>query len=288
MMAKRKGLGRGLDALLAVTEATDDRLQTLPIEAIHAGRYQPRAHIDEQTLLELADSIRSQGVIQPIIVREVGFGAYELIAGERRWRAAKYAGLREVPAVIRVVPDDAALAIALIENIQRKALDPLEEAQGIKRLIDEFGMTHEAAASAVGRSRSAVSNLLRLLSLPEPIQDMVHDYKLEMGHVRALLPLPALEQLTLAQQSVAEGWSVREIERRVQQRVAANTSQAKQTARRQLDPDIARLGEKISDWLGAHVAIQHRASGKGKITIAYSSLDELEGLLAKLAQKHHH
>lgn len=282
-MTKPKGLGRGLDALLAVAEHVDDRLQTLPIHVIRAGRYQPRTRMDHAALEALAQSIRSQGVIQPIIVREVGLAEYELIAGERRWRAARHAGLTEIPAVVRVVPDEAALAMALIENIQRKELDPIEEARGTKRLIDEFGMTHEEAALAVGRSRSAVSNLLRLLALPLPVQEMLHEEKLEMGHARALLPLTALDQITLAHQAVAGGWSVRDVERRVQQHL--NTTAPKVRSALTLDPDIARLTDAVSDWLGARVTIQHRTSGKGKMTINYSSLDELDGLLEKLQQK---
>ena len=188
-MAKLKGLGRGLDALLSTVEADNERLTTLPVGSIRPGRYQPRSHMDEAALAELAASIKSQGLIQPVVVREIGLGDYELIAGERRWRASRLAGLAEIPAVVRSVADQSALAMGLIENIQRQQLDPLEEARGIKRLIEEFGLTHEAAAEALGRSRSAISNLLRLLALPEPLQQMLHEGQLEMGHARALLPL---------------------------------------------------------------------------------------------------
>lgn len=278
-MVKLKGLGRGLDALLAVADAAEDRLQTLPVDHIRPGKYQPRSHMNEEALQELAASIRAQGVIQPVVVREVGVGDYELIAGERRWRASQLAGLTELPAVIKSVPDEAALAMALIENIQRQELDPIEEAAGLKRLIDEFKLTHDAAADAVGRSRSAVSNLLRLLQLAEPVQDMLHQGSLEMGHARALLSLPVLEQVELAQQIAAQGWSVREVERRVQRLLDGDV--AKKPAAREQDPDVLRLSERLSEQLGARVSIRHKAGGKGSMTIDYSSLDELDGLLAR-------
>lgn len=281
-MAKLKGLGRGLDALLATVDGADDRLQTLPIDSIRPGKYQPRTHMSEDALDELAASIRVQGVIQPVVVREIGLGDYELIAGERRWRASRKAGLSEVPAVIKSVPDEAALAMALIENIQRQELDPIEEARGLQRLIDEFGLTHEAAADAVGRSRSAVSNLLRLLALPEPVQTLVHQGQLEMGHARALLPLEVIDQIALAQQVVEQGWSVREVERRIQ-RLNAPRSEGKPQPR--LDPDIQRLAETLSESLGAAVSIRHGARGHGKLTIEYASLDELDVVLAKLQAK---
>ncbi|OHX15721.1 chromosome partitioning protein ParB [Chromobacterium amazonense] len=279
-MAKLKGLGRGLDALLSTVDAVDDRLSTLPIDSIRPGKYQPRSFMDEAALDELAASIRVQGIIQPLIVRELGLGDYELIAGERRWRASRKAGLAEVPVVIKSVPDEAALAMALIENIQRQELDPIEEAQGIKRLIDEFGLTHEAAADAVGRSRSAVSNLLRLLVLPQPLQQMMHEGKLEMGHARALLSLPTVSQLELANEVVRKGMSVREVERRVQQRVAQKETVSPQ--QKHADPDISRLEEQVSDAIGARVCIRHANGGNGKLIIEYASLDELDSLLAKL------
>ncbi|WP_019102450.1 ParB/RepB/Spo0J family partition protein, partial [Chromobacterium haemolyticum] len=262
-MAKLKGLGRGLDALLSTAETVDDRLTSLPIDSIRPGKYQPRSFMDEAALDELAASIRAQGVIQPLVVREVGFGDYELIAGERRWRASRKAGLTEVPAVIKSVPDEAALAMALIENIQRQELDPIEEAQGIKRLIDEFGLTHEAAADAVGRSRSAVSNLLRLLALPEPVQTMLHQGRLEMGHARALLALPVVEQLGLAQEVGDKGLSVREVERRVQQKAVEKTTVAPQQKR--TDPDVSRLAEQVSERIGARVSIRHANRGNGRL-----------------------
>ncbi|PTU66993.1 chromosome partitioning protein ParB [Chromobacterium sp. Panama] len=279
-MAKLKGLGRGLDALLSTAETVDDRLTSLPIDSIRPGKYQPRSFMDEGALDELAASIRSQGVIQPLVVREIGFGDYELIAGERRWRASRKAGLSEVPAVIKSVPDEAALAMALIENIQRQELDPIEEAQGLKRLIDEFGLTHEAAADAVGRSRSAVSNLLRLLALPEPVQTMLHQGRLEMGHARALLALPVVEQLGLAQEVGEKGLSVREVERRVQQKAVEKTTVAPQ--QKQTDPDVNRLAEQVSERIGARVSIRHANRGNGRLVIEYATLDELEGLLEKL------
>ncbi|MBV8047792.1 MAG: ParB/RepB/Spo0J family partition protein [Paludibacterium sp.] len=278
-MVKLKGLGRGLDALLSVADTAEDRLQTLAIDLIRPGKYQPRSRMNEAALNELADSIRAQGVIQPVVVREIGFGEYELIAGERRWRAARIAGLGELPAVIKTVPDEAALAMALIENIQRQELDAIEEAQGIQRLINEFGMSHESAAEALGRSRSAVSNLLRLLALPEAIQSMLHDGLLEMGHARALLPLPAPRQLKLAEEAAKHGWSVREVERRVQQ------DGRPAPVRPQQDPDIRRLADTLAEHLGAGVAIRHGKAGKGKITIEYSSVAALEGILEKLQVK---
>jgi ParB family chromosome partitioning protein len=281
-MAKLKGLGRGLDALLA-GDPVDDRLQTLSVKDIRPGKYQPRSHMDPVALQELADSIRAQGIIQPVVVREVDLGKYELIAGERRWRAAQLADLTEIPAVVRQVPDEAALAMALIENIQRQELDPIEEAVGLQRLIDEFGLTHEATAQAVGRSRSAVSNLLRLLQLPEPVQAMLHQGVLEMGHARALLPLPVIDQVELAQKVAEKGLSVRDVERLVQ-RAQEGAASAVRHARPQ-DPDVARLAESLSERIGAKVAIRHGAKGSGKITIEYGSLDELDSFIEKLQAK---
>ncbi|UTH76374.1 ParB/RepB/Spo0J family partition protein [Chromobacterium sp. IIBBL 290-4] len=279
-MAKLKGLGRGLDALLSTVDAVDDRLSTLPIDSIRPGKYQPRSFMDETALDELAASIRAQGIIQPLIVRELGLGDYELIAGERRWRASRKAGLAEVPVVIKSVPDEAALAMALIENIQRQELDPIEEAQGIKRLIDEFGLTHEAAADAVGRSRSAVSNLLRLLVLPEPLQQMMHEGKLEMGHARALLSLPTVAQLELANEVARKGLSVREVERKVQQHAVQKETVS--SPQKRVDPDVSRLEEQVSEAIGARVSIRHGNSGNGKLVIEYASLDELDFLLERL------
>lgn len=282
-MAKLKGLGRGLDALLSTVESVDDRLTALAIERIRPGKYQPRSQIDDAALEELAASIRAQGVIQPVVVREVGLGDYELIAGERRWRASRKAGLAEIPAVIRCVSDEAALAMGLIENIQRQELDPIEEARGLKRLIDEFALTHEAAAEAVGRSRSAVSNLLRLLALPEPVQQMLHDGRLEMGHARALLPLPVLEQISLAQQIAADGLTVREVEQKAQQQDGKVGRKPAAPVRQ--DADVRRLAETLSEQLGMSVSLRNAARGNGKLIIEYANLDELDRLLEKLQAK---
>lgn len=282
-MAKLKGLGRGLDALLSTVESADDRLTTLAVERIRPGKYQPRTHIDEAALDELAASIVAQGVIQPIVVREVGLGDYELIAGERRWRASRKAGLRDIPAVIRSVSDEAALAMGLIENIQRQELDPIEEAQGLKRLIEEFGLTHEAAAQAVGRSRSAVSNMLRLLSLPAPVQQMLHQGQLEMGHARALLALPVLEQISFAQEITKHGLTVRAVEQKAQQQEGKVGRKPVRTARP--DVDVTRLAETLSDQLGMAVSLRAAARGNGKLIIEYANLDELDQLLEKLQAK---
>ena len=282
-MSKLKGLGRGLDALFSSADPADDRLTTLSVDVIRPGKYQPRSRMSEAALDDLAASIQAQGVIQPVVVREIGLGTYELIAGERRWRAARKAGLAEVPVVIKSVADEAALAMALIENIQRQELDPIEEAQGIKRLIDEFGLTHDAAAQAVGRSRSAVSNLLRLLALPEPVQVMLHQGELEMGHARALLALPVVDQLDVAREVASKGLSVRDVERRVQQQ---ESSTPRTAARQQaVDPDVARLAEEVSATLGARVSIRHGARGTGRLIIDYASLDELDVILEELQGK---
>ena len=280
---KLKGLGRGLDALLAHENQGEDRLQSLPVTALQAGVYQPRSHMDQAALAALADSIRVQGVIQPVVVREIGLGRYEIIAGERRWRAAQLAGLADIPAVIRTVPDQAALAIALIENIQREQLDPLEEATGVQRLIDEFHMTHESTAAALGRSRSAISNLLRLLTLPEPVQVLVHEKKLDMGHARALLALPVLQQIEWAQHAATQQWSVRETERRIQHYLHHSAVQKKVAL--QQDPDIRRLEETLSDQLGTTVHIRHGKRGNGRLTIEYSDLAQLDEILHGLQKK---
>jgi len=279
-----KGLGRGLDALLSggddVAPAKDSQ-QTLAIDRLAPGRYQPRTRMDEAALDDLAASIREQGVMQPILVRPVDGGRYEIIAGERRWRAAKKAGLREVPVLVKAVPDQAALALALIENIQREDLDPIEEAQGLKRLIDEFGITHDEAAKAVGRSRSAVTNLLRLTQLPKAVQDYVQAGALDMGHARALLALPAAQQTATAARVVNGGLSVRETERLVH----GLLNPAKRAARRRLharDADTIRLENELADALGAKVTIEAKPGGKGRVVIAYASLEALDGIVAKL------
>jgi len=278
-MSKPRGLGRGLDALLGGDEvAPKDTLATLPVNAIRPGRYQPRSRMDETALAELAASIRAQGLMQPVLVRPIQADAYELIAGERRWRAAQMAGLMEIPALVREVPDEAALAMALIENIQREDLNPIEEAGGLQRLVDEFKMTHEQVADAIGRSRSATSNLLRLLRLAKPVQDMLMNRVLDMGHARALLALEGARQIEAAQRVAARGLSARETEALVK-RLARGTPVR---GRRQRDRDIARLEEELSDRLGTTVEIHHGAKGRGKLVVHYSSPEHLDELLTKL------
>jgi ParB family chromosome partitioning protein len=283
-MAKLKGLGRGLDALLSGSEERADRdaLHSLALDRIGAGRYQPRTRMDEAALAELAESIKAQGVMQPILVRPIDGGRYEIVAGERRWRAAQRAGLKEIPALVRVVPDQTALALSLIENIQREDLNPLEEAQGLKRLIDEFGLTHEAAALAIGRSRSAVTNLLRLTQLAAPVQALVLGDKLDMGHARARLALPPAQQVTTAARLVAEGLSVREAERLVQTILHPGVSKTRRGVRRAANGDLARLESELAEALGAAVRIEPTRKGAGRVVIRYSSLDQLDGILAKL------
>lgn len=279
-MVKPKGLGRGLDALLANDiENENGDLRNLPVTQLQPGKYQPRSYMDEAALQTLAASIKTQGIMQPILVRTLNDGRYEIIAGERRWRASQLAGLTEVPVLVKEIADEAALAMALIENIQRENLNPLEEAQGIKRLIDEFGMTHEKAAEAVGRSRVAVSNLLRLLSLSQPVQDMLMQNKLDMGHARALVGLDAAEQIMLANKIVAQGLSVREVENLAKHHQAP-TKTAKPYASQ--NHDVLELQEKLSDVLGASVNIAAKTSGAGVLKISYSSLDQLDGIIQKL------
>ncbi|HPA02202.1 MAG TPA: ParB/RepB/Spo0J family partition protein, partial [Chiayiivirga sp.] len=240
-----------------------------------------RSHMDPERLEELAESIRAQGLIQPIIVRGIGAGRYEIIAGERRWRAAQLAALRDVPVVIREIEDNTALAMALIENIQREDLNPLEEALALQRLIDEFSLTHQQAAEAVGRSRASVSNLLRLLELPEAIRAMVERRALEMGHARALLTLPAHQALALAQQAAAEGWSVRETERRVQALQKGVPAPAKPASQR-TDANVAALERELSESFGAKVSVQSGRGGRGRLVISYHSHDELDGILERM------
>jgi ParB family chromosome partitioning protein len=280
-MAKMRGLGRGLDALLGADEAPREveALTMLPVDALQPGRMQPRQRIDPEALAGLAESVRAQGVMQPVLVRPAGGGRYEIIAGERRWRAARLAGLTAVPAIVREVPDRNALAIALIENIQREDLNPLEQAAGVKRLIEEFGMTHAQAAAALGRSRAGVTNLLRLLELAPPVQELVREGRLDMGHARALLALPTLKQIELAREAAARQLSVRQVERRV----AALTARAGARPPLRLDRDIARLEEELSQRLGTTVRIRPgRPQGTGRLIIRYRTLQELETLLAKL------
>jgi len=276
---KPKGLGRGLDALLgADAPAPRDALTTLPVGRIRPGKYQPRTKMDQQALAELAASIRSQGLMQPLLVRPVDRDRYELIAGERRWRAAQMAGLEEVPVLVREVPDEAALALSLIENIQRENLNPMEEAAGVQRLIDEFKMTHEQAADAVGRSRTATTNLLRLLKLARPVQEMVMEGALDMGHARALLALDAARQIEIAHRIAAKGLSVRDTEALVQSLSRARNDKTE----RRRDRDLERLEEEISGALGTTVEIRPAKKGAGKLLLHYSSLEHLDELLKRL------
>ena len=282
-MIKMKGLGRGLDALLAGSDKPQgDEQRNLPVDRLKPGKYQPRTHMDQDSLAELAASIRSQGVMQPILVRAIdptpGAERYEIVAGERRWRAAQLAGLTEVPVLVRSIPDEQALAMALIENIQRENLNPLEEAQGLQRLIDEFGLTHQQAADAVGRARPAASNLLRLLQLTAAVQELLMTGKLDMGHARALLPLSGAQQIAVAQRIVQKNLSVRDAERLVQQIM----NPPKAAAPVPIDRDLLRLQEELSDSVGASVSIRSNRKGAGKITIEFGSLDQLDGILGKL------
>jgi len=278
---KIKGLGRGLDALLNKDDEgkTSEQLNTLLIEQIQTGKYQPRTRMDMESLAELAESIKAQGVMQPILVRPLAQGRYEMIAGERRWRAAQMAGLTHVPALVRQVPDESALAMALIENIQREDLNPLEEATGIQRLIVEFKMTHQSAAEAVGRSRSGVTNLLRLINLAAPVQQLLLQGKIDMGHARALLGLSAAKQIQLANLVAQKGLSVRQTERLAKQR---EKTTHKKTAKP--DRDLIRFQEELSEKLGTTVRINSGKRGTGKLIINYSSLDELDSLISKLCR----
>jgi len=314
-MAKRRSLGRGLEALLSTASVrpavvaaddaeeapvpelaeqraaespgrTEDTLRELPIDLLQRGKYQPRIDMREETLTELAESIRAQGIVQPIVVRPLRDGApgevrYEIIAGERRWRAAQMAGLEVVPVVIRDIPDEAAVAVALIENIQREDLNPLEEARSLKRLIDEFGMTHGQAAEAVGRSRVTVSNLLRLLELPEAVRGMLERRELDMGHARALLgvPSPAV-QLELANRIRKEGWSVRDTEKAIRKLSGRSAPRSAENDSAK-DPNVRRLEMELSEKLGAAVSIEHGRGG-GRLVIRYHSLDELDGIVAHI------
>jgi ParB family chromosome partitioning protein len=274
-----KGLGRGLDALLAKDgEAGGDALKTVKLEDLQPGKYQPRTRMDQASLEDLARSLKTQGLMQPVLARPLAKGRYEIIAGERRWRAAKLAGLSEVPVIIREVPDSAALAMALIENIQRENLNPLEEASGIQRLINEFKMTHQEAAEAVGRSRAATSNLLRLLNLPQTVQALLYDGKIEMGHARALLALEGRRQEDLAQRVAGSGLSVRETEKLVQDLL--NPRQKKRGALK-TSRDILRFEEELSERFGTKVEIKPGKKGAGKLVIDYASHEHLDDLLSK-------
>ncbi|MFN9574028.1 MAG: ParB/RepB/Spo0J family partition protein [Betaproteobacteria bacterium] len=282
MIKRPKGLGRGLDALLgsdAAVATPAGSPQTLPLARLRAGKYQPRTRMNSTSLAELAESIKAQGVMQPILVRPVDDGLYEIIAGERRFRASQMAGLDEVPVLVKAVPDEAALAMALIENIQREDLNPLEEAQGVQRLIREFDFTHEQAAQAIGRSRSATSNLLRLLNLAPPVQEMLMGGQLDMGHARALLALDGTAQVQFGHQIVIKGLSVREAEAlvaRQQQPPGARKSAARRSR------DVERLEEELADALGAVVRLSADAKGRGKLVIEFASLDQLDGIVQRL------
>jgi ParB family chromosome partitioning protein len=300
MMATRKtGLGRGLEALLgsgsrgpSLTQATEaelagEGLRRIQVDLLQPGKYQPRTGMDEARLTELAESIKAQGVIQPIVAREISRNRFEIIAGERRWRAAIQAGLDDVPVVLRDVDDRSVIAMALIENIQREDLNPLEEAVALSRLIDEFSLTHQHAAEAVGRSRAAVSNLLRLLELPVEIRKLLESRQLEMGHARALLTLAAPAAIGLAREAADQGLSVREVERRAQQLAQGKIPNRKESKpSKKADADIVVLERELSERLNAKVAVQHGRGGRGKLVIEYHGLDALEGILEKIRGRH--
>ncbi len=286
MAKKRRGLGNlGVDVLLSAVsdhhagvKSTQETMRNVPVDNIQRGKYQPRLHIHPEALEELADSIRAQGLVQPVVLRPVE-GGYELIAGERRWRAAQLIGLEEIPAIIKNIPDQSAAAMTLIENIQRENLNPLEEAGALRRLIEEFELTHQQVADGVGRSRAAVSNMLRLLELEQEVKQHVERGKLEMGHARALLTLVGPAQTAAARHVVSKGLSVRETERYVRSLVHSKSSPKPAKSK---DPDVNRLEQSLSDTLGAQVAIHYNHKGKGKLVIRYNSLDELDGILAHI------
>lgn len=285
-MTRHKGLGRGLDALLggSAKAKSDGDLADLAVGSLRPGKYQPRTRMDQASLVELAESIRVRGILQPIVVRPVDDGNYEILAGERRWRAAQIAGFTRIPALVREVSDDAALGIGLIENIQREDLNPIEEASGLKRLVEEFSLTHDEAAKAVGRSRSAVTNLLRLLDLAAAVQEMLLDGRLDMGHARALLGVGKAKQVELAGQVAAKGLSVREAERLVQH--ASDPPKAGTKASRpRLDADTRRLQEELSEAIGASVAVKPRKGGRGSVVIDYASLEQLDGIAVRLKRR---
>jgi ParB family chromosome partitioning protein len=289
MAAKKRGLGRGLDALLGGTtvtalqqeaaEADSRELQHLPLDLIQRGKYQPRRDMDPTALEELAQSIKTHGVMQPIVVRPLDGGRFEIVAGERRWRACQQAGLEKIPAMVRELPDEAAIAMALIENIQREDLNPVEEAMALQRLQQEFQLTQQQVADAVGKSRVTISNLLRLIALPEEIKTLLSHGDLEMGHARALLGLPAEQQVEGARHVVARGLTVRQTEALVRQWL---NGKPKVEAPVKADPDISRLEQRLAERLGSPVQIKHGQKGKGQLVIRYSSLDELQGVLAHI------
>ncbi|MGI9333842.1 MAG: ParB/RepB/Spo0J family partition protein [Gammaproteobacteria bacterium] len=283
-MARCKGLGRGLDALLSASAtvhapAADGELRHLPIDLIQPGALQPRRHFDQSSLDELADSIRARGIVQPLVVRSIGGGRYELVAGERRWRAAQAAEMHDVPALVRDLPDDAVVAVALVENIQREDLNAIEEALALKRLLDEFGLTHAQIAEGVGRSRVAVTNLLRLLDLNDDVRALVENGDLEMGHARALLALDGPQQSQAARRIVEQGLSARAAEALVKRLKSASDRAPQQPVK---DPDIARLERELSEHTGARVELSKSRGGRGKLTLHYSSLEQLDGLLERL------
>ena len=285
-MAKPKGLGRGLDALLLNTDEdtpkNDGSLQTLSISDLKPGKYQPRSIMQEETLHALSQSILKQGVMQPIIVRPIGNNQYEIIAGERRWRAAKLANLNEVPVIIKNIPDESALAMALIENIQREDLNPLEEAVGIKRLIDEFNMTHEEAADAVGKSRVTVSNLLRLLTLTKPVQDRLLSGKIDMGHARALIGLEGSQQIMLCEEVIQKNLSVREVEALVKNLQNSYKKDKATLSPKKTNADVRQLEESLAETLGASVTIDAKKNGSGVLKVHYRNLEQLDEILKKI------
>ena len=286
MAVKKRGLNRGLDALLGLVPDTNEsreggeehQLQALPIEHLQRGKYQPRKDMNPEKLQELADSINAQGIIQPIVVRKIAVDKYEIVAGERRWRAAQLAGLQQVPVVIKEIDDRAAMAIALIENIQREDLNPLEEADALKRLLDEFEMTLQQVADAVGKSRATVSNLLRLIDLQPEVKKLLITRQLEMGHARALLSLDGPKQVVAGNKVVKEGLTVRATERLVKD----SQAEPKIPTPKKIDHDTLRLQEDLTAKLGAKVLIDHKENGAGKLVIAYASLEELDGILGKI------
>ena len=281
MALKKKGLGRGLDALLGDVKqdaGSGGDQKTLAVEQLQRGKFQPRKDIDPEKLQELADSIKAQGVIQPIVVREIGTDMYEIIAGERRWRAAQLAGLHEMPVVIKELDDRSVMAIALIENIQREDLNPLEESEALKRLLDEFEMTHQQIADAVGKSRVTVTNLLRLLELQADVKNMLARRELEMGHARALLGLEGKQQLKAAQQIVSQGMTVRAAEKLVK----SLQTEKIPVEKKQVDPDVLRLQNELTAKLGAKVVLNHQQNGRGSMVISYTSLEELDGVMNRL------
>lgn len=287
MAVKKRGLGRGLDALLGSAQpattaekkvTADTTLQQIPLTHIQPGKYQPRRDMDQASLEELAQSIKAQGIMQPIVLRSVANQGYEIIAGERRWRAAKLAGLQTIDAIIRDVPDEAAIAMALIENIQREDLNPIEEALALQRLQQEYELTQQEVADAVGKSRATIANLIRLNNLPEDVKTLVAHGDLEMGHARAVLALPPEQQSEAARHIAAEGLTVRQTEAYIRAQQHPKTTPAKPA----VDPDIKRLEKRLAEQLGAAVKIKHSEKGKGQLVISYSTLEELQGVLAHI------